>query len=409
VNATAVTGIGVVAPNGVGLSPHWSATMRGDCALRRISRFDPASYRARIAGEVAAFEPEEWLPSRLIPQTDRMTQFALVASDLALADAGVDTTAVPPMDLGVVTASAAGGFEFGQRELQKMWSQGPNYVSAYMSFAWFYAVNSGQISIRHQLKGPSGVLVTDQAGGLDAIGHARRKIRQGLRYVLTGGMEAALCPYGITAYLASGQLSARDDPDHAYLPFDQEADGYVAGEGGAILMLEDAGRARERGAASYGEIAGYGATFDPPPGSGRGPNLQRAAEMALDDAGVRPGDIAVVFADAAAVPELDRAEAEAVRGLFGAGQVPVTAPKTMTGRLGSGAGALDVAVALMALRHRVIPPTVNVAAPVPSYGIDLVTGQPRPLRGDSALVLARGARGFNSAVVVRSTGAASRS
>jgi len=176
----------------------------------------------------------------------------------------------------------------------------------------------------------------------------------------------------------------------------------VPGEGGAILVLEDAEAADRRGARSYGEIVGYGATMDPKPGSSREPGLRRAIEVALTDARVDPGDIDVVFADGAAVPELDRIEAEAITAVFGARGVPVTAPKTMTGRLNSGGAPLDVAAALLSVRDGLIPPTTNVEL-APEYDIDLVTGRTRPAIVRTALVLARGHAGFNSAVVVRAS------
>jgi minimal PKS chain-length factor (CLF/KS beta) len=399
-NAVVVTGVGVVAPNGLGLGPYWAATLRGDSGIRPITRFDPGRYPVRLAGEVRGFVAKDQLPSRLIPQTDPMTQYAIAAADWAMAEAGLDRSGLSALDLGVITASSSGGFDFGQRELQNLWSKSSRYVSAYMSFAWFYAVNTGQIAIRHNLRGPTGVFVSEQAGGLDAIAHARRTVRKGARFVLTGAIDSALCPYGITAQIASGRLSTRTQADRAYLPFDQDASGHVPGEGGAILTVEDAGWARERGAEIYGEIAGYGASFDPPARCGREPNLRRAIERALVDAELHPREVGVVFADAAAVPELDRLEARALVEVFGPGGVAVTAPKTMTGRLYAGAAPLDVVSALMTLRQRLIPPTVNVTA-APHYGIDLVVGAPRPLEGDAALVLARGFGGFNSAMILR--------
>lgn len=199
---------------------------------------------------------------------------------------------------------------------------------------------------------------------------------------------------------ASGKLSTSEDPDRAYLPFDAQANGHVPGEGGAILVVEDAESARRRGARPYGEIAGYGSTFDPAPGSGRERGLRRAIELALADAGADARDVDVVFADAAGVPEEDRAEAEALTAVFGTRGVPVTAPKTMTGRLYSGAAPLDLAAAVLAIADGRIPPTVNVR-PVADYGLDLVTDAPRSAELRTALVLARGHGGFNSAMVVR--------
>ena len=396
-----VTGIGGTAPNGLGMEDCWAASCAGKSGIGRIRRFDATGYPAQLAGEVPGFVAEDYLPSRLIPQTDHMTRLALVAADWALRDAGVDRETFPPLDMGVVTASSAGGFEFGQRELERLWSRGNEYVSAYQSFAWFYAVNSGQISIRHGFKGPSGVLVTDQAGGLDAIAQARRQLRKGSKVIVTGGVDGSICPWGWVAQLASGRLSTSDDPAAAYLPFDPRAAGHVPGEGGAILIMEDAAAARERGAEHvYGEIAGYAATFDPRPGSGREPGLRRAIEGALADAGVASDDVDVVFADAAAVPGLDHAEADAIAAVFGPGRVPVTAPKTMTGRLYAGAASLDVAAALLAIRDGLVPPTVNVR-PARDCPIEIVIGGACPMPVRTAVVIARGHGGFNSVLVIR--------
>ena len=401
--ATAVvTGLGVTAPNGLGTDDYWTATCDGRSGIGAVTRFDAAGYPSRLAGEVPGFVARDHLPSRLIPQTDHMTHLALVAADWALADAGVEPEQWPEFDMGVVTASSSGGFEFGQGELQNLWSKGGQYVSAYQSFAWFYAVNTGQISIRNGMRGASGVLVSDQAGGLDAVAHARRQIRKGCRLVVSGGVDGSICPWGWVAQLAGGRLSTSDDPARAYRPFDPEAAGHVPGEGGALLVVEDGESAQARGARVYGEIAGYGATFDPKPGSGREPGLRRAIGLALADAGLAPGDVDVVFADAAAVPELDRAEAEAIGTVFGPNGVPVTAPKTMTGRLYSGAGPLDLVAALLAIRDNVIPPTTNVS-PAEEYRLDLVL-QARSARVDTGLIIGRGYGGFNSVMIVRRAG-----
>ncbi|MFD0683205.1 ketosynthase chain-length factor [Actinomadura fibrosa] len=397
-----VTGIGVVAPNGFGTAEYWTATCRGESGIGPVTRFDARRYPAGLAGEVSGFRPQDHIPSRLIPQTDRMTQLALVGAEHALADAAATPADLPEFGMGVVTASTCGGFEFGQRELQNLWSKGGQYVSAYQSFAWFYAVNTGQISIRHGMRGPSGVLVADQAGGLDAIAQARRLVRGGGDLIVSGGVDAPVCSWAWAAQLAGGRLSTGREPERAYLPFDAGAAGHVPGEGGALLIIEDAEAARRRGVPRvYGEIRGHGATFDPKPGSGRGPALRKAIEIALDDADLAPADIDVVFADAAAVPELDRAEAAAITGVFGPRRVPVTAPKTMTGRLGSGTAPLDVAAAFLSMRSGLIPPTTNVSL-APEYDIDLVTTEPRPASVGTALVLARGQGGFNSAVVLGS-------
>jgi act minimal PKS chain-length factor (CLF/KS beta) len=390
-----ITGLGAVAPNGRTAPEYWSATLRGRSGLGPLTRFDAPGHPVQVAGQIDDFEPAAHVGSRLLPQTDRTTQLALAASDEAVRDAGLAGGQLDRDRCGVVTASSSGGFEFGQRELQHLWSEGPARVSAYMSFAWFYAVDSGQLSIRHDLRGPTGVLVNEQAGGLDALGQARRLVRKGTPVVLTGGTHASLCPFGWAAHAASGACSEVDDPARAYLPFDPDAAGYVPGEGGAILVLEDAGHARARGATPYATVAGYAATFDP----GTGPDAGlRAARAAIADAGLTPADIAGVLADGSADPAADRAEAGGLRELFGPHGVPVTAPKVLTGRLFSGS-ALDVAAAVLALRDRVLPPTPGVAA-APEYELDLVTDEPRPLDGDAVLVQTRGRGGFHAAAVL---------
>jgi act minimal PKS chain-length factor (CLF/KS beta) len=396
-----VTGIGIAAPHGLSTSEYWAATCTGALAIRPVTRFDAARYPSRLVGEVPGFDAAEHLPSRLLSQTDHMTRLALVVADQALQDAAVQPDAEAAFGRGVITASSAGGFEFGQRELERFFSLGTEFMGAYMSFAWFYAVNTGQISIRNGLKGPSGVLVTDQAGGLDAIAQARRQLRRGCQLIVAGGVDSALCPWGWVAQLTSGRMSTSDDPAAAYLPFDRRAAGHVSAEGGALLILEDAKAAQERGAPQvYGEIAGYAATFDPRPGSDREPSLRRAIADALRDATMDAAEIDVVFADAAAVPELDRVEAEAIAAVFGRNAVPVTIPKTAIGRTHAGAAALDVATALLAIRDGMIPPTVNVR-PASRYPIEIVIGEPRRTRVRAAAVIARGHGGFNSVAIVR--------
>jgi minimal PKS chain-length factor (CLF/KS beta) len=399
-----ITGLGVLAPNGVGVEGYWAATLAGRSAIGPLTRFDPSSYPVSLAGEVRSFAADRYVPSRLIVQTDHCTHMALAAAEMALVDAAVVPGELPEYEMAVATASSSGGAEFGQREIEALWRKGPRFVGAYQSIAWFYAATSGQISIRHGMRGPCSVVVTEQSGGLDALGQARRLLDRGARLVVSGGTDASLCPYGLVAQLGNGRLSQRDDPARAYIPFDEEACGHVPGEGGAILVVEDADHAAARPAAQvYAEIAGYASTFDPAPGTGRCPTLRRAIECALADAGTEPTAINVVFADALGTPELDRAEAEAISSVFGPWGVPVTAPKTMTGRLYAGGAALDVAAAALAMRDRIIPPTIGTRTIAPEYEIDLVCGEPRAASIQHALVVARGYGGFNAAMVIRAT------
>lgn len=400
--ATAVvTGLGVTAPNGVGADQWWAATVAGKSGIDRIDRFDASGYTVGLAGELRDFDPSEHVPGRLIAQTDRMTQFALTGAELALADAGIDPAELAEYEMAVVTADSSGGAEYGQRELQRLWRDGPLAVRAYMAIAWFYAASTGQISIRYGMRGPCGVLASEGAGSIDALTHARRLLRiADASMVLTGGTDASLSPSGLVAQMASLQLSDTDDPTAAYLPFAAAAHGHLPGEGGAMLVVEEVATARRRGAHCYGEIAGCASTFDAAPDT-RGPTLERCIRLAIADAGLEPADIDVVFADGAGQLAADAIEADALVAIFGPRAVPVTVPKTMTGRLYAGGAALDVAAALLSIRDGVIPPTINVGAPSPRYALDLVLDEARSATVRTALVVARGYGGFNGAIVVR--------
>ena len=402
-----ITGIGVVAPTGIGAALHWQATKEGRCAIQPITRFDASRYACRLAGEIKGFEPSDFLEKRLMVQMDRWTWMALAATELALTDAALDPSSLPPFSMGVITASAMGGNEFGQREIQSLWSKGPLFVGAYQSIAWFYAASTGQISIKHGIKGPCSVVVSEGAGGLDALGHSRRQIRRGLVAVVSGGTEAPISPYALTCQMRSGRLSSKLDPKAAYRPFDACANGYVPGEGGAILIVENLECAKKRGAPRvYAEIAGHASTHDSYDHSKSAPDgrqLARAMSLALERAGVAPAEIDLIFADAAGTPDGDIAECLAIKQVFGeyASRVPVTAPKSMTGRLYSGGGALDVATALLAMCDGVAPPMINLDQPREGCDLAFVTGAAREMALKAVLVNARGFGGFNSSLVLR--------
>lgn len=405
---TVVTGIGVVAPNGTNTEAFWKRTHEGISVLDRVTREGCEQLPLRVAGEVRGFEAAELIEERFIVQTDRFTHFAMAAADIALDDARLGRADYEdsPFDVGVVTAAGSGGGEFGQRELQRLWGQGSTYVGPYQSIAWFYAASTGQLSIRHGLKGPCGVLVADESGGLDAIAHAARDIRYGTTAMLVGGAEAPFAPFSMACQYGHGLLSDAQEPDHAYLPFSTRARGFTPAEGGAMLVLEEKearpGTARPTAARPQVSVAGHGTTHTGALNheeSAEG--LTKAIVAALDEAECAPRDIGVVFADGLGVLAADRAEAAALREVFGPAldSVPITVPKSGYGRAYAGAAALDVALATLTLRHGLVPPTPY--ADGTHLGIDLVTGAPRPTTTGAALVLARGLSGGNSALVLR--------
>ena len=416
-----ITGIGVVAPTGIGAEAHWQSVLESRMGVRRISSFDPQGYATTLAGQVDGFDVEEHVDPRLVVQTDRWTWMSLAATQLALDDAAYDPAQHDPYETSVALAAGSGGNEFGQREMTGLYSKGPRSVGAYQSIAWFYAASTGQSSIRHGTKGPASVLVTEGAGGLDSVGHARRVVRRGTPTVLAGGTEAPLSPYALTCYQTSGRLTSAENPREAYKPFDLRAGGYAPGEGGAVLIVEDLETARRREPPQiYGEVAGYAATHDAhhyadPCTDPR--QLVRAMQRALADAGMTADDVDLVVADGAGVPELDALEAAALQQVFGSRGhepvrggtgassslrvgVPVTAPHGLVGRLNVGGGALSVATALLAMRYGVIPPVGNLDEPNPAHGLDLVQ-QPREAALDVVLVNARGYGGFNTSMVLR--------
>lgn len=399
---TVITGMGVIAPTGIGVDAYWKATKEGVSALGPVTREGCGDLPLAVAGEVPGFDPSATVEERFLVQTDRFSHFAMTAADMALGDAGLDAAGAGEFAVGVVTAAGSGGGEFGQRELQQLWGRGPRFVGPYQSIAWFYAASTGQISIRGGFKGPCGVVAGDEAGGLDAFAHAARSIRGGTDAMVLGATEAPLAPYSIVCQLGYPELSTVGDPQCAYLPFTDRACGFVPAEGGAMFVAEEETSARERGATARAVVAGHATTFT---GSGdwaaSREGLARAIGGALAQAGVAPEEIDVVFADALGVPAADRAEVLALADALGrhAARVPVTAPKTGTGRAYCGASALDTACAVLAMEHGVVPPTPNVTDV--EGGLDLVTGHARPADLRTALVLSRGLLGSNSALVLR--------
>ncbi|WP_016905308.1 beta-ketoacyl synthase N-terminal-like domain-containing protein [Streptomyces xiaopingdaonensis] len=401
-----ITGVGVAAPSGLGASAHWESLRKGVRTIAPTSLFDASGYDTPLAGEVTGFDLEAQVDGRLQAQTDRWTWLAYAAADQALADAELDPRAVDPYRLSVALASSSGGNQFGQRELQRLWHpETSRKVGAYQSIAWFYAATVGQLSIRHQAKGPSSVLVSESAGGLDSLGHAARLVERGASVVLAGGTEAPLSPYALSCQQRSGWLSTATDPDAAYLPFDADADGYVPGEGGAVLVVEDLEHALARGATVRAEIAGWAARHDGVPTRRRGtpPVRHYAAALAgaLEKGGTEPGEVDLVLPDALGVPAYDAAECAALREVF-EGPLPAVAEyKSLTGRLYQGGSALDAATAVLAVERCQIPASGTPRTPAAGCALPFVEEE-RSGAVDSVLIGSRGYDGFNSALLVRS-------
>ncbi len=399
-----ISGIAPVSALGHGADRCWDALVEGTCGLAPITRFDTSGFPVKLAGEVRHEAPERWLDRRLLVATDRWTQFGMIAAHHALAEAGLDLAAIDPYRVAVITAAASGGNEFGQREIQSLWSSGPRNVTVYQSIAWFYAATTGQISIRHGSKGMCGVVAGGGAAGLDIFAQAVRALTTGADVALIGATEAGVSPYALTCQLGSGLLSSSDDPKTAYQPFGAGASGYVIGEGGAMFVLERAEHCLERGATPLAVVAGHAASHDgrrvrSTDDAVRAGGLADAIRSALARAGLDASDIGVVFADGAGVPELDRAEAAALELVFGDREipVPVAVTKAATGRMEAASACFDVFAATRTIATGIIPPTANAGSP--QFDLDLVVSA-RRRAVDHALVVARGHGGFNAALVL---------
>jgi 3-oxoacyl-(acyl-carrier-protein) synthase len=406
----AITGIGLVTPIGVGAETNWRNALAGTSGLGRPSEAHDPNLPVRVVGEVRDFEATDFIPKKLMVRSDRNTHFAFAACQEALADAKIDPEQVDKTQVGLVFASNYGGLSYYLNNLERLHQKGPSFVSAYMATAWIPSASVGQLSILYGFTGYSKTLINDSAGGLDAVGAGYAAIRRGdSDIIIAGGFEAALADAAMVCLASFGDICRdSDDPASAYRPFDSERRGIVVAEGGAIVLLEELERARSRGAHIYAEVTGFAQTSD-------AVHLQRFAEdgvqyaramrLALGQGGVEPGDVDYVSADGRAIEEADRSEAKAILlGLDGHGaDVPVSAPKSMSGNTLAGAGTIDTAYAALALRDGTIPPTINIDEQDPELGLNIVANESLRAELDTALVLARGTGGVNSALVLRRT------
>jgi len=400
-----VTGMGVVAPNGLGVEEFWRSCLNGISGIKPLRRFPTEDLPISVAGEVADFQAEAYLERKFVQRTDRMTHFACVAVAEALRHARLDLALEDPRRVGTVIANTLGGVEFVIRQIEALYTQGPRAMSAYTAIAWLQVSNVGQVSLSYGLQGYCKTPVSDTAGGLEAMAVAANAIRRGVAdVVLAGGSEALLHPFFLLVFGQSGLSAPGRDP-RAYRPFDRRAAGLILAEGAGICVLEEYEHARLRRAPIYGEILGSGSTNDaraPFSSSSDGTYYARAIRLALQDAHLRPADISYVNLDGRAEVQADRAEASALREVFGAytEDLPVSVPRTMIGHSYAAAGALDTITTLLALRNRQIPPVLNCEQPEPLHRLNLVRERAQPFAGSHALIGGRGICGSNVALVV---------
>ena len=401
-----VTGIGIVSPVGCDAPSSWDAIVSGKSGIAGITRFDPAGYQTTFAGEVKGFDPIDRLGRKDARRTDRYTHFAVASALEALERAGLDVDDGIADRVGVLIGSGMGGAETLDAGMETVLSEGPNRLSPFFMPMFLGNMASGTVAIATGARGPNFAPVSACASSAHAIGEAAAIIRRGdADVIIAGGSEAPLARMVVAGFNAMGALSTRnDDPAAASRPFDAERDGFVLGEGGAALILESAEHAASRGAPVLAEFAGYGTTDDanhmvqPAPG---GTGAARAMTLALGAAGLQPNDIGYINAHGTSTPLNEKFETQAIKAAFGdaAYRVPISSTKSMTGHLLGAAGALEAALAIMAIQQGILPPTINQTSPDPDCDLDYVPNVARRAAIKHVMTNSMGFGGHNVSLI----------
>jgi 3-oxoacyl-[acyl-carrier-protein] synthase II len=403
-----VTGVGLVSPLGIGTEANWKALCAGRSGIGTITHFDAAQYSARIAGEVKGFDPLQFLEKKDVKKMDVFIQFAIAASQFAMDDAKL--TVAPEMGTrtGVFIASGIGGFTTIEREHRSLIEGGPRRISPFFIPAAIINLAAGQVSIRYGAKGPNSATCTACSASAHAIGDAFEIIRRDAADVMiAGGSEAAITPMGVGGFAAMRALSTRnDEPERASRPFDKDRDGFVMGEGSGVVILEELEFAKRRGASIYAELVGYGMTADAfhiTAPSEDGDGGMRVMQMAVQQAGIDPSKVDYINAHGTSTPFNDKLETLAIKRLFGehASTLAISSTKSMTGHLLGAAGGVEAGITALAVRHQMLPPTINYDTPDPECDLDYVPNQKREARIDYALSNSFGFGGTNAALLFR--------
>ena len=404
-----VTGLGLVSPVGVGVEASWSALVAGKSGIAPITLFDASTFPTRIAGEVKGFEPAQFMDRKEVRRNDRFIHFALAAAEMAVKDAGLDMAKEDADRVGCIVGAGIGGLGTIEDEHSTFLQKGVKRIGPFFIPSLIINLAPGQISLRYGMKGPNFSPVSACATANHSIGDAMIYIERGMADVMvTGGAEATITPLGIGGFCAARALSERNDaPEKASRPFDKHRDGFVAGEGSGILILEEYEHARKRGARIYAELAGYGATADanhitsPAP---EGEGGQRAMRMALRDAGASPELVGYVNTHGTSTPQGDVAECQAINRVFGDHAqkgLAVSSTKSMTGHLLGAAGGLEAVVTILAIARGVLPPTINVEEQDPECKLDVIPNVAREKRVDWAMSNSFGFGGTNAVVLFK--------
>lgn len=397
-----ITGVGAITPIGNTPVDYWEGLLSGRNGIGPITLFDASEHKSRIAGEVKGYDPHAYMEAKDAKRMDRFAQFAVSASLQALRDAQFVINELNAEQVGVIIGSGIGGIKVLEEQQTVYLNRGPDRCSPFMVPMMIANMAAGLAAIHTGAQGPNSCPVTACAAGSNAVGDAFRLIQRGYaQAMLCGGAEAAITPLSMAGFAAARTLSRRnDDPSHASRPFDRDRDGFVLGEGSGILLLEELGHARSRGARIYAEIVGYGMTCDayhmtsPVPG---GNGAARAIQLALKDGRLNPNSVSYINAHGTSTSANDSTETAAIKKALGeyAYKLPVSSTKSMTGHLLGGSGGIEAVATVMAIANDQIPPTINLENPDPECDLDYVPGHGRAHTVEVALSNSFGFGGHN--------------
>jgi beta-ketoacyl-acyl-carrier-protein synthase II len=403
-----VTGIGVISPVGLDVPTMWQSLLACRSGIGPITLYDTNGFDVHIAGEAHGFDPLKFMSARDARRMDRFTQFAMVALEEALAQSHLDISAHNPYEIGAIIGSGAGGVGTYLQGIEDLRLKGPHRLNPFHVTSVAVDANAVHVALRTSARGPTLGVNAACASGADAIGLAYETIRRGhARAIFTGGFDSAITPLSMASFDCIHALSHRnDEPEKASRPFDAARDGFVAAEGGALLILEDLEFALQRGAQPLAEMVSYAATSDAiyltapdPDGAG----AAHCIELALQRAHITPPDLSYINAHGTGTRIGDPAEVHSIRRALGeyAYRVPVSSTKSMTGHLMGGAGALEAAICIQALQTGFLPPTTNLDNPDPECDLDFIPNQPRQAEVEVVLSNSFGFGGHNAALVFR--------
>jgi 3-oxoacyl-[acyl-carrier-protein] synthase II len=403
-----ITGVGLVSSLGIGTKANWEALCAGRSGIGPVTRFDVSQFACQIAGEVAGFDPLQFIEKKDVKKMDVFIQYAIAAAEFAMRDSGLPITPELAPRVGVFIASGIGGFGTIEREHKAFLDGGPRRISPFFIPSAIINLAAGQVSIRFGAKGPNSATCTACSASAHAIGDALEMIRRGdADAMIAGGSEAAITPMGLGGFSAMRALSTRNgDPSHACRPFDRDRDGFIIGEGAGVIVLESLDLAVKRGATIYAELVGYGMSADAyhmTAPSEDGDGAYRVMKAALDDAGVKPTDVQYINAHGTSTPHNDRIETVAIKRCFGdhAYNLAVSSTKSMHGHLLGAAGGLEAGISALAIHRQVVPPTINLDHPDQGCDLDYVPHAPRPAAITYALSNSFGFGGTNAALLFK--------